>query len=107
MVRADAATGALLWQVNLPPMFPHRGFFGRGKPYAAIPYYGPVLAGGRLWVAGADGLLRGFNPADGTLAGADRAAGRRRRAAGGGGGRDVHTRPATASFWLFNSGRVR
>jgi outer membrane protein assembly factor BamB len=52
--------------VNLPPMFPHRGFFGRGKPYAAIPYYGPILAGGRIWVAGADGLLRAFSPADGT-----------------------------------------
>jgi outer membrane protein assembly factor BamB len=66
VVRADATTGELIWQVNLPPMFPHRGFFGRGKPYAAIPYYGPILAGGRIWVAGADGLLRAFSPADGT-----------------------------------------
>ncbi len=65
LIRADAATGELLWQVNLPEMFPHRGFFGRGKPYEAIPYYGPILAGGRLWVAGADGLLRAFGPVDG------------------------------------------
>jgi outer membrane protein assembly factor BamB len=66
LVRADAATGELLWQVQLPELFPNPGWFGRGKPYMAVAYYGPVLAGGRLWVAGADGLLRGFSPADGT-----------------------------------------
>jgi outer membrane protein assembly factor BamB len=65
LVRADAATGELLWLVQLPELFPHRGFFGRGKPFKTVAYYGPILAGGRLWVAGADGLLRGFNPADG------------------------------------------
>ncbi|HRO11107.1 PQQ-binding-like beta-propeller repeat protein [Amaricoccus sp.] len=65
LVRADAATGELLWQVQLPELFPHRGFFGRGKPFKAVAYHGPVLAGGRLWVAGADGLLRAFNPANG------------------------------------------
>ncbi len=66
LVRADASTGELLWQVQLPELYPNPGWFGRGKPYEAIPYWGPVLAGGRLWVAGADGLLRGFAPADGT-----------------------------------------
>lgn len=66
LVRADAETGELLWQVDLPELFPNPGLFGRGKPYRAIPYYGPILAGGRLWVAGADGLLRGFSPADGS-----------------------------------------
>ncbi len=66
VVRADAATGELLWQVQLPELFPHRGLFGRGKPYEAIGYYGPILAGGRIWVAGADGLLRAFAPQDGT-----------------------------------------
>jgi len=65
LVRADAATGELLWLVQLPELFPHPGWFGRGKPFKAVAYYGPVLAGGRLWVAGADGLLRAFNPADG------------------------------------------
>ena len=53
LVRADAATGELLWQVQLPEFFPNRRLlFGRGKPYLAIPHYGPILAGGRLWVAG-------------------------------------------------------
>jgi outer membrane protein assembly factor BamB len=67
LVRADAETGVLLWQVQLPELFPNPGLFGRGKPYRAIPYYGPILAGGRLWVASADGLLRAFSPVDGTL----------------------------------------
>lgn len=65
LVRADARTGDIVWVVTLPEYFPNRGFFGRGKPYKAIAYYGPVLAGGRLWVAGADGFLRAFSPVDG------------------------------------------
>ena len=65
LVRAEAATGELLWLVQLPELFPNPGWFGRGKPFKAVAYHGPVLAGGRLWVAGADGLLRAFNPADG------------------------------------------
>ena len=69
LVRADAATGELLWLVQLPELFPNPGWFGRGKPFKTVAYYGPVLAGGRLWVAGADGLLRAFNPADGARAG--------------------------------------
>ena len=67
LVRADAATGALIWEVQLPEYFPNRGLFGPRPPYRAIPYYGPILAGGRLWVAGADGLLRAFSPVDGSL----------------------------------------
>jgi outer membrane protein assembly factor BamB len=67
LVRADAATGGLIWEVQLPEYFPNRGLFGPRPPYRAIPYYGPILAGGRLWVAGADGLLRAFSPANGAL----------------------------------------
>lgn len=66
LVRADAATGSLLWLTQLPELFPHPGWFGRGKPFKAVAYYGPVLAGGRLWVAGADAMLRAFNPVDGS-----------------------------------------
>jgi len=66
-VRADAATGELLWVVDLPTYFPYGGLFGRGKPFAAVPYYGPILAGGRLWVASGDGWLRAFGPVDGAL----------------------------------------
>lgn len=32
-------------------------------------HYGPVLAGGRLFVASSDGVLRVFDPASGTLTG--------------------------------------
>jgi outer membrane protein assembly factor BamB len=67
LVRVDAATGAILWSVEQPEMFPNPGLFGRGKPFRAIPYYGPILAGGRLWVASGDGWLRGFSPVDGSL----------------------------------------
>jgi len=66
LVRADAATGEIVWEVQLPEYFPNPGIFGRGKPYKAVAYYGPMLAGGRLWVAGADGLLRAFSPVDGS-----------------------------------------
>jgi outer membrane protein assembly factor BamB len=67
LVRADAATGELLWRVQLPELYPNPGWFGRGRPFRAVAYHGPVLAGGRLWVAGADGLLRAFSPADGSV----------------------------------------
>lgn len=67
LVRADAETGDYIWQVTLPQYFPYGGLFGRGKPSKAVPYYGPILAGGRIWVASGDGLLRGFSPVDGSL----------------------------------------
>jgi outer membrane protein assembly factor BamB len=66
LVRADAATGEYIWQVTLPQWFPYGGLFGRGKPARAVPYYGPILAGGRIWVASGDGLLRAFSPVDGS-----------------------------------------
>ena len=103
LVRADAATGEIVWEVQLPEYFPNRGFFGRGKPYRAVPYYGPMLAGGRLWVAGADGLLRAFSPVDGTPLGAGAAAGRRGGGAGDRRGRALRRRPRTGGFSLSNS----
>lgn len=66
LVRADAATGDLIWTVQLPDYFPRRGIFGPREPTTAINHFGPILAGGRLWVASADGLLRAFSPVDGT-----------------------------------------
>jgi outer membrane protein assembly factor BamB len=67
LVRVDAETGEIVWTVQLPELYPNRGFFGRGKPFRAITYYGPILAGGRLWVASGDGLLRAFDPVSGAL----------------------------------------
>ncbi len=62
--RLDAATGNTIWSVDLPYFEPVR----RSKKLAdVIPSFGPVLAGGRLWVATGDGLLRGFDPTNGAL----------------------------------------
>lgn len=65
LVRLDAATGDTVWTRPLPFFEPTRRLNKRKDVYA---HYGPVLAGGRLWVASDDGLLRGFDPASGDLA---------------------------------------
>lgn len=65
LVRLDAATGAVIWAVDMP-------YWDKDKPAkrkAITAHYGPVLAGGRLVVAGGDGQLRLFNPVDGTMLG--------------------------------------
>lgn len=68
LVRIDATTGEAVWSRQLPEFYPARGFLWRkGEPWRAVPYYGPILAGGRLWVASADGWLRAFSPVDGSL----------------------------------------
>jgi outer membrane protein assembly factor BamB len=61
--RLNAATGEQIWSVSLP-------FFVDPTPKkrkAITAHYGPLLAGGRIVVASGDGLLRMFNPADGSL----------------------------------------
>lgn len=63
LVRLDAATGETVWSVELP-------YYTRDKPRRrkdVYANYGPVLAGGRLIVAGSDGVIRSFNPVDGSL----------------------------------------
>ena len=65
LVRADAATGELIWLTQLPFDGPPSGIFRRGPPVSVVPQYGPILAGGRLWVASADGFLRSFDPSTG------------------------------------------
>lgn len=67
LVRASAAKGEIRWTVQLPQYVPGRRIFGSGVPSAAVTYYGPILAGGRLWVASGDQHLRAFNPANGAL----------------------------------------
>jgi outer membrane protein assembly factor BamB len=59
LVRVDAASGAIIWSVQLPQYANPR------KRRAAIAHYGPILAGGRLWVASGDGQVRAFSPDDG------------------------------------------
>ncbi|MDP3197998.1 PQQ-binding-like beta-propeller repeat protein [Tabrizicola sp.] len=63
LVRLDAATGEVIWSVEMP-------YFTNDKPKrrkGIFAHYGPVLAGGRIMVVSSDGLLRAFDPTDGTL----------------------------------------
>ncbi|WP_439110336.1 outer membrane protein assembly factor BamB family protein [Lentibacter sp.] len=63
LARLDAATGERIWGTKLP-------FFTKDRPKrqkAIFAHYGPVLAGGRLYVASNDGLIRAFDPEDGQL----------------------------------------
>ena len=63
LVRLDAATGERIWGVELP-------YFEADRPRRlrnVTANYGPVVAGGRVWVASGDGQLRGFDPVNGAL----------------------------------------
>jgi outer membrane protein assembly factor BamB len=67
LVRANAATGELIWSTQLPEYNYRRRIFRGPIPVSAITHWGPVLAGGRLWVASGDGTLRAFSPSDGAM----------------------------------------
>ena len=54
----------MIWSVEMP-------YFTNDTPKrrkGIYAHYGPVLAGGRIVVVSSDGLLRAFDPTDGTLA---------------------------------------
>ena len=59
LLRLDGATGQVIWRTALPE------YYNEKKRIEAIPHYGPLLAGGRLWVASADETLRSFDPTTG------------------------------------------
>lgn len=61
LVRLDATSGERIWGVQLPYYTTAK----IRKQKAVHAHYGPVLAGGRLWVASDDGLLRSFDPVSG------------------------------------------
>ncbi|MDB2466655.1 PQQ-like beta-propeller repeat protein [Planktomarina temperata] len=63
LIRLSKDDGALIWSTPLPK-FTEKSVKSRAKIHA---HYGPILAGGRLILASSDGLIRQFNPADGTL----------------------------------------
>ncbi len=65
LVRLDVASGAPVWRVELP--YYKRTLVKRRQ--AVYAHFGPVLAGGRLWVASSDARLRAFDPAGGSLVG--------------------------------------
>ncbi|MFV0515636.1 MAG: PQQ-binding-like beta-propeller repeat protein [Jhaorihella sp.] len=65
LARFDSGSGEVVWAVDLPG-------FVKDKPKkrgAVYAHYGPILAGGRIVVASNDGLLRFFEPEDGSLTG--------------------------------------
>ncbi len=65
LVRLNATDGSRIWGVKLP-------FFVTDKPRRqkeVFAHYGPVIAGGRLYVASNDGFIRAFDPRDGSLTG--------------------------------------
>ncbi|MEM9852500.1 MAG: PQQ-binding-like beta-propeller repeat protein [Pseudomonadota bacterium] len=65
MKRLNASDGAEVWSADLPGYKANRD----RRRKAAFAHFGPILAGGQLWVAGSDGFLRSYSPTDGTLTG--------------------------------------
>lgn len=63
LVRVDAATGREIWKTQLTQ------YLNDKKRVEAVTHYGPILAGGRLWVASGDKLLRSFDPSTGAALG--------------------------------------
>jgi len=61
LLRLDARDGSVIWARDLPLYTSDRP----RRRLGIFPQHGPVLAGGRLWVASGDGVLRGFDPASG------------------------------------------
>ncbi len=65
LLRLDASDGSRIWGVKLPR-------FLKDKPTRRAEVYvhhGPLLAGGRLYVASNDGMLRSFDPESGAALG--------------------------------------
>lgn len=63
LVRLNAETGEVIWSVEMPYFTKDK--IKRRKGIHA--HYGPVMAGGRIMVVSSDGLLRAFDPTDGSL----------------------------------------
>ena len=66
LIRLEAATGQYVWGNDLGLYREAR----EGRRAEIYAHYGPVLAGGRLWLAGNDSVLRSFAPDSGALVGA-------------------------------------
>ena len=57
--RLSAADGSEIWAADLP------NFVKEKKRFTVYTHFGPILAGGQLWVASSDGLLRSYDPETG------------------------------------------
>lgn len=65
LIRLDASTGGAVWARNLP-WYVDEKVKRQDRIYAQ---YGPVLAGGRLFVASSGGVLQAYDPVSGSLVG--------------------------------------
>lgn len=63
--RLNASDGSEVWSQELPDFKKEKD----RRKRATYAYFGPVLAGGQVWVGGSDGLLRSYDPVNGTLTG--------------------------------------
>lgn len=63
--RLNASDGSEVWSQELPDFKAEKD----RRKRATYAYFGPVVAGGQVWVAGSDGLLRSYDPVNGTLTG--------------------------------------
>ena len=61
LMRLSADTGERIWGTQLPLFEEERA----RRQKTVFAHNGPVMAGGRLWVASSDGQLRGFDPVSG------------------------------------------
>ena len=68
LVRLNVQSGQAVWAIDLPNGREKQdlGFLRRDRSLTA--HYGPILAGGRIWTASSDGLLRAFDPVSGAMA---------------------------------------
>ncbi|WVX49412.1 Outer membrane protein assembly factor BamB [Roseobacter fucihabitans] len=65
LLRLSASDGSRIWGTQLPN-------FVKDKPKRrseVVAHHGPILAGGRIYLASNDGLIRSFDPASGALVG--------------------------------------
>ncbi|WP_295315500.1 PQQ-like beta-propeller repeat protein [Roseobacter sp.] len=65
LLRIDASTGARIWGAQLATFVKDRP----RRKAEIVAHHGPLLAGGRIYVASNDGFLRSFDPASGALTG--------------------------------------
>ncbi|MGB0959264.1 MAG: PQQ-binding-like beta-propeller repeat protein [Halocynthiibacter sp.] len=60
-LRVERATGAVVWRQSLP-LYTEKKVKKRDGTHG---HFGPVFAGGRIWIASSDGVLRGMDPVTG------------------------------------------
>jgi outer membrane protein assembly factor BamB len=65
LMRIDAATGATVWRIDMPYFLRDRD----RRRQEIFAHFGPVLAGGRLFVASGEGALKAFDASSGALVG--------------------------------------